>query len=147
MNDALGVQLLQRRRELLHDAAGIRRRQSSTDRLHMRGKRLRLVLVHHPIDRLIRMDHRSHPQDVRVGDFREDGALERKAMQSAQEVPPNLWRMRPDGRTVGLARHETARKEFLDDNYVAIALIVRGVANCERARSANGTNDTKAIGE
>src|SRR5438105_7043067 len=68
-------------------------------------------------------------------------------MQGAQEVALTVRRVGANGHAVGSARDKTPREEFLDDDRVAIQEIVSLIAEREWARSASGTNHTKALSE
>ena len=147
MNDAFRVEQLERREHLLDDASGITRRQPALGRLHELGKRLRFVAVHDEIDRAIRIDDCPHAHEVRVRDLGEYRTFERKPVERAEEIPLAISRVGPDRDAVGAAGNEAARKEFLDDDGVAIHEVFRVIAEREWARSASGTNHTKAIDE
>jgi hypothetical protein len=147
MNDALRVQQLERRQKMLRNPARFRRRDASTHCLHVLGERSRLVMVHHQIDRFVRIEDGAHPHHIRVRDFSEHRSLEREPMQRSQEIALVVGRMRAYRDAVGTARHKAARDELFDDDYVAIELVICLIAERERARSPKATNQTKAISE
>jgi hypothetical protein len=77
----------------------------------------------------------------------EHRSFESESVECAKVIALAISRMGADGETVGGAGDEAAGKELLDDDGVAIQEVFRVIAEREWARSASGTNDTKAIDE
>ena len=96
--------------------------------------------VHDQIDRLVRVEHRSHTHKVRMRYLCEHRPFEREPVQCAEEIALAIRRVGSRGRAIGTTRDEIPREEFLDDDRIATQLVFREIAEREWARSTNGTN-------
>src|SRR3954470_1542264 len=119
MDDALRVQYLQRREQMLNYASRFRGCHTDAGGAQIVGERLRLVAIHHEIDGRVRVDDGADPHQIRMHALGEGRALESVAMERTEEVAIALRRVRAHRYPVGRPRDETAREKFLDDDGLA----------------------------
>ena len=147
VNDALGVQRLERREKALNNHSRLRWRQASAGALHILGERLALVMSHHQVRRSMRLHETRRVHEVRMRDVGEQSSLVHEASQRPHECSLVLLRVRPHARAVDVATDEAAGEELLQHSRGAIRLIVRQVRDRERARLADRPHEAIAIGE
>jgi hypothetical protein len=84
---------------------------------------------------------------MRVRSLGEHRSFESESVERAEEIAFTVSRMGPDREAVGGTGDEAPGEKLLDDDGVAIQEVFRVIAEREWARSASGTNHTKAIDE